>query len=68
MLNAIEKALWALNANKAGRPPLNKDGTPAEMLSDQILRLTNLMSVLEMLYSGDNIGSLLLFSVRPMEI
>lgn len=27
-----------------GKPPPNEDGTPAETLSDQVVRLTNLMS------------------------
>ena len=58
-LNATEEAVWALDADEAGtygkggRPPPNEDGTPAETLSDQAVRLTNLMSVLETLYSGD---------------
>jgi hypothetical protein len=28
----------------SGRPPPNEDGTPAETLSDQVVRLTNLVS------------------------
>ncbi|KAL7470284.1 hypothetical protein ACHAXS_010512, partial [Conticribra weissflogii] len=51
-LNATEEAVWALDADEAGpsgrggKPPPNEDGTPAETLSDQVVRLTNLMSVL----------------------
>ena len=53
--------MWALDVDEAGpsgkggRPPPNEDGTPSETLSDQVVRLTNLMSVLETLYSGDDI-------------
>jgi len=53
--------VWAMDADEAGpsgrggRPPPNEDGTPSETLSDQVVRLTNLMSVLETLYSGDDI-------------
>ncbi|KAL7548434.1 hypothetical protein ACHAWF_011723, partial [Thalassiosira exigua] len=60
-LNATEGAVWALDADEAGpsgrggRPPPNEDGTPAETLADQVVRLTNLMSVLETLYSGDTV-------------
>lgn len=58
--------MWALDVDEAGpsgkggRPPPNEDGTPSETLSDQVVRLTNLMSVLETLYSGDDI--LLIFA------
>ena len=61
-LNATTEAVWALDADQAGtygkggRPPPNDDGTPAETLSDQVVRLTNLMSVLETLYSGDTVS------------
>lgn len=60
-LNATEEAVWALDADEAGtygkggKPPPNEDGTPAETLADQVVRLTNLMSVLETLYSGDTV-------------
>lgn len=59
--NRTEAAVWALDVDEAGpsgkggRPPPNEDGTPSETLSDQVVRLTNLMSVLETLYSGDDI-------------
>ena len=59
--NVTEEAVWAMDADEAGpsgrggRPPPNEDGTPSETLSDQVVRLTNLMSVLETLYSGDEI-------------
>jgi len=60
-LNATEEAVWAMDVDeggpngKGGKPPSNEDGTPAETLSNQVVRLTNLMSVLETLYSGDTI-------------
>ncbi|KAK1738386.1 phosphoglycerate mutase family protein [Skeletonema marinoi] len=59
--NATEEAVWAMDFDEAGpsgrggRPPPNEDGTPSETLADQVVRLTNLMSVLETLYSGDEI-------------
>jgi len=55
-LNATEEAVWAMDVDeggpngKGGKPPSNEDGTPAETLSNQVVRLTNLMSVLETLY------------------
>lgn len=61
-LNSTEEAVWALDADEAGpygaggKPPSNEDGTPAETLADQVVRLTNLMSVLETLYSGDTVS------------
>ncbi|KAL7535143.1 hypothetical protein ACHAXR_006298, partial [Thalassiosira sp. AJA248-18] len=60
-LNATEEAVWALDADEAGqygkggKPPPNEDGTPSETLADQVVRLTNLLSVLETLYSGDTV-------------
>jgi len=60
-LNATEEAVWALDVEEAGpngkggKPPPNDDGTPAETLADVVVRLTNLMSVLETLYSGDTV-------------
>jgi len=60
-LNATEEAVWAMDVDeggpngKGGKPPSNEDGTPAETLSNQVVRLQNLMSVLETLYSGDTI-------------
>ena len=55
-LNATEEAVWAMDVDeggpngKGGKPPSNEDGTPAETLSNQVVRLQNLMSVLETLY------------------
>ena len=60
-LNDTMEAVWAMDekeagpSGKGGRPPPNEDGTPAETLSDQVVRLTNLVSVLETLYSGDSV-------------
>ncbi|KAL3781940.1 hypothetical protein ACHAWO_002660 [Cyclotella atomus] len=56
-----EAAIWALdNAEagidgRAGRPPANDDGTANETLYEQMIRLRQLMSVLETQYSGDSI-------------
>jgi len=44
-LNATEEAIWALDFDEAGpsgrggKPPPNEDGTPAETLSDQVVRV-----------------------------
>eukprot|EP00986_Skeletonema_menzelii_P008323 scaffold3470_cov149-Skeletonema_menzelii.AAC.3 len=60
-LIATEAALFALDAAEAGadgtggRPPPNEDGTANETLWDQVIRLRQLMSVLETQYSGDDI-------------
>lgn len=60
-LNETLEAVWALDVDEAGndgiggRPPSNDDGTPHETLSDQVVRLQNLISVLETQYSGDTI-------------
>ena len=60
-VNMTKDAVWALDVDEAGRdgiggcPPSNEDGTPHETLSDQVVRLQNLLSVLETLYSGDTI-------------
>ena len=60
--------MWALDADEAGpygkggRPPPNEDGNPAETLSDQVVRLKNLMSMLETMYSGDTVSLSLFFS------
>jgi hypothetical protein len=54
-------AVWAMDVLEAGesgvdgRPPPNEDGTPHETLADQAVRLRQVMSVLESLYSGDTI-------------
>jgi len=59
--NTTEAAVWAMDVDEAGpygseaRPPANDDGTPNETLEDQATRLRQLISVLETLYSGDNI-------------
>lgn len=56
-----ELAIWALDNNEAGvegregRPPANDDGTANETLHEQMIRLRQLMSVLETQYSGDSI-------------
>ena len=60
-LATTEAALFALDAAEAGvdgiggRPPPNEDGTANETLWDQVIRLRQLMSVLETQYSGDEI-------------
>jgi len=60
-LDVTKDAVWALDVDEAGtngvggRPPSNEDGTPHETLSDQVVRLQNLLSVLETQYSGDTI-------------
>jgi broad specificity phosphatase PhoE len=56
-----EPAVWAMDVDEAGdcglggRPPPNEDGTPHETLADQSIRLRQLLSILETLYSGDTI-------------
>lgn len=60
-LNVTLEAVWAMDVDEAGkdgiggRPPSNDDGTPHETLSDQVVRLQNLISVLETQYSGDTV-------------
>ncbi|GFH53112.1 hypothetical protein CTEN210_09588 [Chaetoceros tenuissimus] len=60
-LNQTLEAVWALDVLEAGndgiggRPPSNEDGTPHETLGDQVVRLQNLISVLETQYSGDTV-------------
>jgi broad specificity phosphatase PhoE len=60
-LNVTLDAVWAMDVDEAGndgrggRPPSNDDGTPHETLSDQVVRLQNLISVLETQYSGDTV-------------
>ena len=60
-LASTEAAIFALDAAEAGidgtggRPPPNEDGTANETLWDQVIRLRQLMSVLETQYSGDEI-------------
>ena len=54
-------ALFALDNDEAGvsgtngRPPPNEDGTPHETLSDQGVRLRQVMSILESQFSGETI-------------
>ena len=60
-LEQTEAALFALDLAEAGkdgtggRPPPTEDGTANETLWDQVIRLRQLMSVLETQYSGDDI-------------
>lgn len=57
----VEPAVWALDYDEAGidgsggRPPPNEDSTPNETLGEQAIRLRQLLSLLETLYSGDTI-------------
>mmetsp|Transcript_12958 Transcript_12958/g.19121 ORF Transcript_12958/g.19121 Transcript_12958/m.19121 type:complete len:503 (-) Transcript_12958:108-1616(-) len=59
--HVTEAAVWAMDQDEAGkdgafaRPPPNEDGTPHETLADQVVRLNNLMSVLETQFSGESI-------------
>ena len=52
-------AVWALDADEAGRdglggrPPPNEDGTPHEVLADQAIRLRQVLSILESQSSGE---------------
>lgn len=60
-LLTTEAALFALDAAEAGndgrggRPPPTEDGTANETLFEQVIRLRQLMSILETQYSGDDI-------------
>mmetsp|Transcript_9952 Transcript_9952/g.12541 ORF Transcript_9952/g.12541 Transcript_9952/m.12541 type:complete len:498 (+) Transcript_9952:98-1591(+) len=60
-LSTIEKAVWAMDHDEAGKngdggkPPATDDSTPNETLSNQAIRLRQLMSVLETQFSGDTI-------------
>lgn len=60
-LSSTEPAVWAMDAEEGGpsgtggRPPPNEDSTPHETLADQVIRLRQLLSVLETQYSGDTI-------------
>lgn len=57
----VEPAILAYDHDNAGndglgaRPPPNDDGTPNETLNDQVIRLRQLLSILESQYSGDTI-------------
>lgn len=59
--STLEDAIWAMDHDESGpegvggRPPPNDDGTPNETLSEQVIRLRQLMSVLETQFSGDTI-------------
>ena len=61
LFNTTRDAVWAMDFYEAGvdgtegRPPSNEDGTPHETLQDQVVRLRQLLSVLETQYSGDTI-------------
>jgi len=60
-LDSTEAAVWAMDNDEAGtdglggRPPANEDSTPHETLADQVVRLRQLISVLETQYSGDTV-------------
>jgi hypothetical protein len=59
--DAVLPALYAMdydeagNDGLAGRPPANDDGTPHESLSDQAVRLRQVLSILESQFSGETI-------------
>jgi hypothetical protein len=59
--DAVVPALYALDYDEAGndgitgRPPATDDGTPHESLSDQAVRLRQVLSILESQYSGETI-------------
>uniref|UniRef100_A0A7S4T3J4 Uncharacterized protein n=1 Tax=Ditylum brightwellii TaxID=49249 RepID=A0A7S4T3J4_9STRA len=60
-LKETEEAIWALDVLEAGkegrggRPPPKDDGTPHEVLADQVTRLRQLISLLESTLGGDSI-------------
>lgn len=60
-ISVMEEAIWAMDHDEAGkhgdngRPPPTDDSTPNETLSNQVIRLRQLMSVLETQFSGDTI-------------
>ena len=60
-LDITQAALWAMDNAEAGnegreaRPPPTDDGTGNETLHDQMIRLRQLLSILETQYSGDDI-------------
>lgn len=60
-LERAEPALWAMdnqeggNEGRDGAPPPTDDGTGNESLHDQVIRLRQLISILETQYSGDDI-------------
>ncbi len=57
-MSTMEKAVWAMDHDEAGKngdggkPPPTDDSTPNETLSNQAIRLRQLMSVLETQFSG----------------
>jgi broad specificity phosphatase PhoE len=59
--NLTLPAVWAMDSDEAGRdglqgrPPASDDSTPNEVLSDQAVRLRQVLSILESQYSGDTI-------------
>lgn len=60
-LASTEAAIWAMDADEAGerglggKPPPNDDGTANESLSEQVIRLRQLISIMETQYSGDTV-------------
>jgi len=61
-LQSTQDAVWAMDAKEAGThglagglPPPNDDGTANEMLGHQVIRLRQLLSLLESFASGDSI-------------
>jgi len=62
-LDTTLDAVWAMDVDEGGRdgngesarPPANEDGTPHENLANQVVRLQQLISVLETQYSGDTV-------------
>lgn len=68
--DATRDAVWALDFDEAGsdgkggRPPSNEDGTPHETLADKVVRLQQLISVLETQYSGDTVLLVFVSAVR----
>lgn len=60
-LSTTEPAVWALDVDEAqydgrgGRPPANDDSTPNESLGDHAIRLRQLFSACETVYSGDTV-------------
>jgi len=54
-------AVWAMDVLEAGpngmegRPPPNDDGTPNDTLADQMIRLRQVLSILESQFSGETV-------------
>jgi len=59
--NTTREAVWAMDNAEAGSlgtgglPPPTEDGTPHETIADQVIRLRQLISILETQWSGDTI-------------